>query len=104
MKTTAICFVLGLFTANVCAASEEVHQISQIEPQCISKEDRVMFAQMLIQCSAASNTKSDEEGEDVVAQCEVSVRRALCPEMKRICLSTEHGSETNCSPWTPTQP
>lgn len=99
-KITAMALLLGLSISTACAA---VRNTTEIEPRCTSKEDRVMFAQMIIQCSAAANTKSDEEGEDVVEQCEVSIRKALCPEMARKCTTDADGYNKQCNEWAATK-
>jgi hypothetical protein len=39
-------------------------------------------AEFIIKCSEAANPKSDEEGEDLVAECRRTSERLFCPEEK----------------------
>jgi hypothetical protein len=39
----------------------------------------VELAQAIVECSRATNPMSDEEGEDLVAQCQKTMKAALCP-------------------------
>lgn len=52
------------------------------EQQCRSEHDRMALADYIVKCAAAANPKSDEEGEDLVMQCEESMKRSFCPTIK----------------------
>ena len=52
---------------------------TRFEPDCQEAAERERFAKLIVDCTAAGNPKSDEEGEDLVAQCESTARRAVCP-------------------------
>lgn len=54
---------------------------------CQTTESRRRLAKFIIDCSAAANPKSDEEGEDLVAQCEQTGRRTICP-VASLCRTT----------------
>ena len=51
---------------------EEVHH-------CATSDEKAQLAKFIVDCSTAANPKSDEEGEDLVAQCESTGLRTLCP-------------------------
>lgn len=48
------------------------------EPRCDTPEERAAAAKFVVDCATAANPKSDEEGEDLVAQCEQTATRLLC--------------------------
>ncbi len=58
-----------------CSASEEV----LLEHECDDAMDRVMVVDCMVKCASAANPKSDEEGEDLVAQCDSSCTKMVCP-------------------------
>lgn len=49
------------------------------EPDCVELVDRERVTKCAIDCATAANPKSDEEGEDLVAQCEITCVRLSCP-------------------------
>ncbi len=49
---------------------------------CVTKEDRERLAVFIVECAKAANPMSDEEGEDLVAQCESSGKNTLCPSVE----------------------
>jgi len=49
------------------------------EPRCVTVEEKTKQADWALQCIEKGNPMSDEEGEDLVAQCEQSGRRVACP-------------------------
>jgi len=49
------------------------------EPRCTTADERERLAKFVIDCSAAANPKSDEEGEDLVAECLRSGITVICP-------------------------
>lgn len=50
--------------------------------KCITPESRKELAEFIIKCSEAANPKSDEEGEDLVIQCERTGTNTLCPTVE----------------------
>ncbi len=58
-----------------CSASEEV----RLEHECVDAMDRVMVVDCMVKCANAANPKSDEEGEDLVSQCDRSCTKMVCP-------------------------
>lgn len=48
--------------------------------KCTSEKDRDKLANFIVKCAEAANPKSDEEGEDLVAQCEQTGINVVCPE------------------------
>lgn len=54
--------------------------IIKTEQHCTTPEERKQLAQFIVDCGKAANPLSDEEGEDLIAQCDTSGIRALCPD------------------------
>lgn len=46
-----------------------------------SMEQSERVAKFIVDCAEAANPKSDEEGEDLVEQCEETAKNVLCPEV-----------------------
>lgn len=51
--------------------------------KCQGKE----LADFIVKCAKAANPMSDEEGEDLVQQCEWTGQRIYCKEVKITCMS-----------------
>ncbi len=51
------------------------------------------LGQFVINCSEAANPKSDEEGEDLVAQCERTGRRIFCKTKRERAWFRRYGGE-----------
>lgn len=79
-----------LFVSVPCFAYTDFQHI------CTGQE-KIELAHSIIQCAQVSNTKSDEEGEDVVAECGRTMVKALCTEYVRSCSG---GTENECGPWS----
>ena len=47
---------------------------------CDTEAQRDKLASFIIKCSEAANPKSDEEGEDLVIQCERTGINTICPQ------------------------
>lgn len=77
-----------MFCFGGCSKSQEIE--SYEKHQCVNKEDRAALAKFIIECSKAANPLSDEEGEDLVAQCERTGERTLC-ETTKMCRVTYLG-------------
>lgn len=46
---------------------------------CNTPELQQRVLDFVVKCSEAANPKSDEEGEDLVAQCEKTAKTTICP-------------------------
>lgn len=46
---------------------------------CLTVSDRKVLADFILQCARNANPMSDEEGEDLVIQCERTGLRTICP-------------------------
>lgn len=78
---SGLLFALGLYilAAAVMAALLGCNDVPHVQAQCvIDAEQREAAAAFVIGCAAAANPLSDEEGEDLVAQCEASAARLFC--------------------------
>lgn len=49
---------------------------------CDSESDREKLSTFVIKCAEAANPKSDEEGEDLVEQCEITGTNVVCPVLE----------------------
>lgn len=49
-----------------------------------SMEQSERVAKFIVDCASAANPKSDEEGEDLVEQCEETAKNVLCPEVAMV--------------------
>lgn len=78
MRKTLALFVL-IVGCNEADRVEIRHR-----PFCSTPEERKALAESIIACSKAANPMSDEEGEDLVAQCQASMAVSLCPERRVI--------------------
>ena len=52
---------------------------------CSTDEDKAKLSEFVLTCAKNANPLSDEEGEDLVKQCEKTGRRIICP-LKKMCL------------------
>jgi len=81
MKNIIIfCITIFLFG---CDEKRDIQ--TMVEIICSSKGSRKQLATFVINCSKAANPMSDEEGEDLVSQCEETGRRILCSEEIKSC-------------------
>lgn len=72
--------LFALLTALILVGCEDIERIRfETAEHCVDAEDRRALAQFIIECSKAANPLSDEEGEDLVSQCERTGERAICP-------------------------
>lgn len=69
-------FVLLFFLVG-CSESVVVERSSR--QACEKIEERRELAQFILKCAEAANPKSDEEGEDLVIQCQRTGIATLCP-------------------------
>lgn len=69
-----------IFVSTFLFACEPVIR-TDIVRECDEKdvEQRNAVVKCVVDCSAAANPKSDEEGEDLVAQCDVTCKSMICP-------------------------
>lgn len=54
---------------------------------CSSDEDKIKLSEFVLTCAKNANPLSDEEGEDLVKQCETSGRQIICPT-KKMCVDS----------------
>lgn len=62
----AVVLMLQAACITGCESAPRVHT----ETECDSTKNPQELAKFIVDCAAAANPKSDEEGEDLVAQCE----------------------------------
>ena len=92
--------VLIFFIAG-CSESVVIERSSR--QKCMSMEEKRELASFIIKCSEAANPKSDEEGEDLVIQCERTGINTLCQTVD-VCRTTiERSFPRHSSPgdWGP---
>lgn len=72
---------LAILAAVVLTGCSNAPQPPRIvsEPHCTTPTERAALAQFVVDCSKAANPLSDEEGEDLVAQCQSTGTDVLCP-------------------------
>jgi hypothetical protein len=99
-KITKIILLLALAGCS----SEKVWTDSMEKSVCVSREDKRELAAFIIKCAEAANPKSDEEGEDLVKQCEWTGERVLCPT-QTVCRTNRQDSgfaePTHWGDWGP---
>jgi len=86
--------VLIMFGVLWTGCSDEVWVETSVENECFETVDRERLAKFIINCSKAANPLSDEEGEDLVAQCERTGTRTFCPPHKFCRMRIEGGFPT----------
>lgn len=98
--------ILGMMILVTVACSDRREWSEQkYDPVCVTKEEKRELADFIIKCAEAANPKSDEEGEDLVSQCELTGARTLCP-VEKVCRTNvdpggfaslpNYGSWTKC--------
>ena len=87
MKTTSACKALAL-TLLACAAACDGSASVYWRRECLieSAERRAKF---VLDCATAANPHSDEEGEDLVSQCESTAAALFCSSVPVACRSGE---------------
>ena len=73
--TRRVAFVVILVFACACACRKDIVSV----PDC-SDVDRDRLAQLVVECARAANPMSDEEGEDLVRECRLSIKDTFCPK------------------------
>lgn len=74
-------FAATLVVFGMCACTPEPPLVSVVsEPHCTESADRAALATFIVECARAANPMSDEEGEDLVAQCMRTGIIAICPD------------------------
>ena len=64
----------------------------RIVQHCSSESERQAMAMFVIDCASAANPKSDEEGEDLVEQCQYTAQALLCPEHRHKITTVSDGN------------
>lgn len=62
-----------------CGIDDPPKPVIGNEPHCATPEDKERLARFIIDCALAANPLADEEGEDLVQQCESTGIRTVCP-------------------------
>lgn len=52
----------------------------EITQHCSTEAERHALSKFVVDCATAANPMSDEEGEDLVRQCQITAEAILCPE------------------------
>lgn len=79
MKYKLLLLVLMAGTLVACAPANGERARYETADHCTTSEERAALAQFVVQCATAANPKADEEGEDLVRQCEATGTTILCP-------------------------
>lgn len=72
--------LLLISLASLAACDEGPRIYEETRPFCDTPELRQKVADFVVNCAKAANPMSDEEGEDLVAECRRSGQAVLCPE------------------------
>ena len=51
-------------------------------PVCLTEESKTKLAKFIVDCAKSANPMSDEEGEDLVKQCELTGKETICTDEK----------------------
>ncbi|HEX9642307.1 MAG TPA: hypothetical protein VGB13_13465 [Candidatus Krumholzibacteria bacterium] len=70
---------LSVIAALGCARESE-HLEKRRQQWCVGESEREKLVECVVRVTTAGNPKSDEEGEDLVAQAEGTCKRLICPE------------------------
>jgi len=65
---------------SLVACFSDPSPVIQFEPGC-TMEHSERVAKFIVDCATAANPRSDEEGEDLVAQCQKTAEKILCPSV-----------------------
>lgn len=91
-RNAAFAGIVAMF-AIACGVERNEHRR---RPWCSGAEERAELQACIITLTEAGNPKSDEEGEDLVAQAEATCRRSSCPERWVTCRYSREGHEQEC--------
>lgn len=97
-----IFLMIGLMTLVACSQPTTVVRTSE-RKACVTAEEKKVLADFIIKCNESANPKSDEEGEDLVIQCERTGNNTLCPAQKVCQTITDPGgfmSHKQYGDWT----
>lgn len=64
--------------------SDETTVSRMFRYECNTEAQRKTLAKFVVDCAKAANPMSDEEGEDLVQQCEATGKNIICPS-KIVC-------------------
>lgn len=81
VKKINLLILLPILILVGCSNNKEVIIDKVTRRKCVEEKDRDKLANFIIKCAEAANPKSDEEGEDLVAQCESTGVNSVCPEV-----------------------
>jgi hypothetical protein len=78
--------ILGIFCIYGFAAGCSDPSYDLVSRSHVPEAKRPEMAAFIIECARAANPHSDEEGEDLVAQCERTGHRLFATSRTRICI------------------
>ena len=72
--------LLSVITITLLGCSDKPPHIVKVSvKRCTTDLDRERLSAFIIKCAEAANPLSDEEGEDLVYQCERTGENVICP-------------------------
>lgn len=74
-----IIYLILLLSISGCTFSDQVETVRMQKSECVTVEQKRELARFILACAEAANPMSDEEGEDLVIQCERTGRNTICP-------------------------
>ncbi len=75
------CFVLSFLLVGCNGDKLQSPEVEyEIKRHCATERDRQALSKFVVDCATAANPKSDEEGEDLVSQCQYTGIDVVCPE------------------------
>lgn len=77
-------YLIILLFFSGCSLSDDSYTSTMYRHECNTDAERKSLAKFIVDCAKAANPMSDEEGEDLVEQCEKTGRGIICPS-KMVC-------------------
>ncbi len=71
--------ILLLLFLTGCSFSDDSYISTMYRHECSTDVQRKQLAKFIVDCAKAANPMSDEEGEDLVEQCERTGKSTICP-------------------------
>lgn len=70
-------FIMIALSNTGCSETRSIDRMTRKD--CVTDLHKKQLADFILKCAEAANPKSDEEGEDLVIQCERTGINTLCP-------------------------
>lgn len=93
--------IVTLFLLAACVDYSEPEKRG-MRPICSADDDRERLADFILACVKNGNPMSDEEGEDLVRQCERTGENVVCPTVAA-CYHSGSFSWAQCAEPTPVE-